>query len=252
MRLTVVCCAESAVEAAILACYAAPVQHSSELYRWTERLLRTKQLDGAEIMMPLSARKGSWLVSEEAEQLLLTARRESKISDLIVCLLLTAFVLWFFSRFSPLVAASVMAVSGMCLWVWFRVAPRLKSDQNGVLLFLCICYPIVLALPLIGVFLSLRALLWGDMFAFSRSSGWLTHNTKQLARLCDIEKVEVVTEVTIKKLPARRETNQYFWLILLNGDKIDITSDSEEAEPLAAIIAMYLGCPLGEQEVVAK
>ena len=42
-------------------------------------------------MMPLSARKGSWLVSEEVERLLLTARRQPKIIDLIVCLLLTAF-----------------------------------------------------------------------------------------------------------------------------------------------------------------
>ena len=89
-------------------------------------------------MMPLPARKGLWLVSEEAEQLLLTARREPKISGLIVCLLLTAFVLWFFYRFSPLVAVCVMAVSGMGLWAWFRVAPRLRSDQDRVLLFLCI------------------------------------------------------------------------------------------------------------------
>lgn len=202
--------------------------------------------------MALSARKGWWLVSEEAEQLVLTSRREQNICGLIVCLILTAFVLWFLSQVPPFVAACVMAVSGMCLWVWFRVAPRLKRDQDRVLLFMCICYPIVLALPLIGVLQSLRVLLWGDVFAFSRSNGWLTHNTKQVARLCDIEKVEVVTEVTITKLPARHETNQYFWLILSNGDKIDIISDSEEAEPLAAVIAMYLGCPLGEQEVVAK
>ena len=203
-------------------------------------------------MMSLPAHKGWWIVSEEAEYLLLTARLEQKSIGLIVCLLLTACDLWFFTRFSPLIAACVMAVSGMCLWVWFRVARRLESGQSRVLLFLCICYPMIPALPLVGVLLALRDLVWGDTFAFSRSSGWLTHNTKQIARLCDIEQVEVVTEVTIRKFPARRETNQYFWLTLSNGDKIDIIADSEEAKPLAAVIAMYLSCPLGEQEVVAK
>ena len=94
-------------------------------------------------MMPLSARKGSWLVSEEAEQLLLTARRQPQIIDLIVCLLLTVFCLWYFSRFSPLVAACVMAVGGMCLWVWLRVVPRLKSDQNRIVLCLCVLWPII-------------------------------------------------------------------------------------------------------------
>ena len=192
----------------------------------------------------------SWIVSEKEEQLTLTSRWQSEVSSLVGLLIIIALVLWFLSALSLLSAVYVVAVSSLCLLLWKVLLAKTKNE-NWRLLYIFMLTPLtIIGLLFVGLFGTLRNLIKGDVFQFDRCADRLAHNGKHLAWLSDIKKVEVIEEVTVKKWPASREINRYFWLIKTDGHKIDIFSQTQETELLASIVAEFLGCPLGQQTVM--